>query len=122
MRVATDVGGTFTDLVYYDYDDLLDVLDGDEALQLSGLIDHEDLLDAMLVEQPLGILERRPDGDRDEILRGHDVADRDVGSRLESQIPVGQDADQATLVVRDRNTGDPIPGHDGESLGDHPVG
>src|SRR5262249_12189889 len=51
-------------------DRLLDVLDGDEALEASGAVDDEELLDAVLVQQLLGLLERRPDRRRDQVLAG----------------------------------------------------
>ena len=49
-------------------DRLLDVLDRDEALEVSGAVDDEELLDAVLVEELLGLLERRADRRRDQVL------------------------------------------------------
>ena len=52
-------------------DRLLDVLDGDEALEVAGAVHDQELLDAVLVEELLGLLERRADGRRDEVLLRH---------------------------------------------------
>ena len=74
-------------------DPLEDVLVGDQPLEVELLVDDQDLLDLVLVEELLGLLERRPDGDGDELL-GHDLFDGQVRPGLEADVPVGQDADQ----------------------------
>jgi hypothetical protein len=63
---------------------LLDVLDGDQAAQLEGVIDHQHLLDAVLVEQGQHLLAAGALAHRHQaVVPGHDVAHRDrrVGSR-----------------------------------------
>src|SRR5688572_1146250 len=75
---------------------LLDVLDGHQALEEPGRIDHEQLLDAVLVQQLLGALERRPLADGDELL-GHHRADRLVQVALEADVAVGEDADRPSV-------------------------
>ena len=73
---------------------LLDVLDGDQALQLVVVVDDQQLFDAVLVQDELGLFERGADGDGDEVFLGHHVADGNVGARLEAQVAVGEDADE----------------------------
>src|SRR5204863_391081 len=50
---------------------LVDVLYRDQSTQRTLLVDHRQLLDAMLSEYRLGFVECSPDGGGDEILRGH---------------------------------------------------
>ena len=73
---------------------LLDVFDGDQALELVLVVDHEQLLDAVLVEDVFGLFERGADRNRDEVFLGHHIADGDVGAGFEAQVAVGEDADQ----------------------------
>jgi hypothetical protein len=77
---------------------LLDVFDGDEALELVGVVDDEELFDAVLVEDVLGLLERGADGDGDEVGLGHHVADGDVGAGDEAEVAVGEDADELAVA------------------------
>ena len=78
---------------------LLDVLDGDEALELVVVVDDEELFDAVLVEDLFGLLERGADGDGDEVLLGHHVVDGNVGARDEAEVAVGEDADELAGCV-----------------------
>ena len=103
-------------------DRLLDVLDRDQPLEVAVPVDHEHLLDAVLVELGLGLLERRPLGDGDQVLLGHQLADRLVEVLLEAQVAVGEDADQVTLRVGHRHARDLVAGHHLERLADALVG
>ena len=100
---------------------LLDVFDGDEALELVGVVDDEKLFDAMLVQDLLGLLEGGADGNGDEVGLGHHVADGDVGAGDEAQIAVGEDADELALLG-DGDAGDLEAAHDFEGVGDGALG
>ena len=73
---------------------LLDVLDRDQALEVVVIVHHQQLLDAMLVQDRLRIGQRRAHRNRDQVLLGHHFADGNVGAGLEAQIAIGEDADQ----------------------------
>jgi hypothetical protein len=106
-------------------DHLLDVLDRDEPLQPEVPVDDEELFDLVLVKDLARLVERRADGDGDEVLPRHDVGNRPVHVRLEPEVAVGQDADEPALlaaVLRDRHAGDPVFLHQIERLVDAPVG
>ncbi len=100
---------------------LLDVFDGDEALELVVVVDDEELFDAVLVEDLFGLLERGADGDGDEVVLGHHVADGDVGAGDEAEVAVGEDADEAALAG-DGDAGDLEAAHELERVGDGLLG
>ena len=100
---------------------LLDVLDGDEALELVGVVDDEELFDAMLVEDLLGLFERGSYGDGDEVGLGHHVGDGDVGAGDEAEVAVGEDADELA-ALGDGDAGDLETAHDVEGIGDGALG
>ncbi len=95
----------------------LDVLDGDEAFELVVVIDDEEFLDAVLVEDVLGLLERGADGHGDEVLLGHDGVDGEVGAGDEAEVAVGENADELA-VLGDGDAGDLVTAHDLEGGGD----
>ncbi len=97
---------------------LLDVLDRDEALQIVVLIDDEQLFDAVLMQDALCFIERRADGNRDQLVLGHARLDREIETRFEPQVAVGEDADEAAFLGGDRNAGDPEAAHHVERFGD----
>ena len=72
-----------------------DVLDGGQAAQLEGVVDDEHALEAVLVHQRLGFVEGGAflHGDQT-VLRRHDVAQGLVEAVFETQVAVGDDADQ----------------------------
>ena len=73
---------------------LLDVLDGDQAAELALLVDHEQLLDAVLVEQLLAPLLRRSPS---RAVTSFLVISSSTGwsrLRLEAHVAAGEDADQ----------------------------
>ena len=77
---------------------LLDVFYGDEAFELVVVVDDEELFDAMLVEDVLGLLEGGANRDGDEVLLGHHVVDGNVGAGDEAEIAVGENADEAAFA------------------------
>ncbi len=83
----------------------LNVLDRDHAAQLEAVVDHQHLLDAMLVEQGNDFLAAGPLVHRHQpLLWGHHRADRRAHVRLETQVAVGDDADQF-LALHHRQSG-----------------
>ena len=62
-------------------DALRDVLDRDQALEHAVVVDDRELLDAVAVQQPLGLGERRPD------RRGDEVRARSSAPRPAAQCP-----------------------------------
>ena len=101
---------------------LLDVLHRDEASQHAVGVDDRQLLDLVPVERLPCLLEVRADRDRDEALRGHEGRDRPVDVVLEAKIAIGQDPDELAALVRDRDAGDVVVGHELQGLGDECVG
>ena len=78
---------------------LLDVLDRDQPDAAIVVVDHEQLLDAMLVQEPLRLLQ--PDAllDGDEPLLGHQLGDALVRVGGEAHVAIGEDADQPALAA-----------------------
>ena len=99
----------------------LDVLDRDEALELIGVVDDEELFDPVLVQDVLGFFERRADRDRDELFLGHDVADGQVRLVDEAQVAVGKDADKL-FVFRHGDAGNFIAAHHVERVRERLLG
>ena len=84
-----------------------DVLDSDQALEFKGIIDHQQALDLVLVEQHLGLRQRRAIRHRDQLVAlRHDVADGQVIARLKAQIASGNDTHDLA-AVENRETGYP---------------
>ena len=92
------------------FDTFFDVLDGDQALQLELLVDDRQFLDAVLVEDLPGLLQRRAFRRRHELLPFHDLRHLQVHPRFEPEIAVGENPDQLA-VLRDRNPGNAVTGH-----------
>jgi hypothetical protein len=83
-----------------------DVLDGDEALELPVAVDDQEALELVLVEQRLGIGERRAVGHGDELVAlRHDFADGHVVAGFKAQVAPRHDADDLA-AVDDREAGD----------------
>src|SRR2546423_863259 len=97
-------------------DGLLYVFDRDETFEVLVVVNDEKLFDAVLLQDDLGLVERRADGDGDERLRRHDLGDRDVEARLEAKVAVGDDADEVSVFVNDGDAADFITLHDCQSL------
>ena len=100
----------------------LEVLGGYQTLQLKVLVHHQHLLDAVLVKQRQDLILVRIFLDCDQaILRRHDLADRTVQTRFEAQVPVGDDARQAAVVL-DRQARNIVPPGDFQHLANALVG
>ena len=83
-----------------------DVLDGDQALEFEGIVDHQQALQLVPVQQRLGLQQRRAIGHGDELFaRRHDVADGNVVAGLEPQVAPCHDADHLAAVAHGE------PGH-----------
>ena len=65
-------------------DRLLDVLDGDQADAAILVVDHQQLLDAVLVQQALGLVLADALAHRDEVFVRHQLGDRLVADRWRS--------------------------------------
>ncbi len=90
-------------------DALEDVLHRDEAAKLHVAVDDEHALEAVAMHEALGDLDVRAFGHRHEaIALGHDVRHRLVEVRLEAQVAVGHDADDA-MPLDDRKSRDAVP-------------
>ena len=97
---------------------LLDVLDGDEADAAVGVIDHQQLFDAVLVEQALGFRLVHAFAHRDQALGGHQFRNRLLLVGSESHVAVGQDADQlAGRLLDHRDAGDAVIRHQAQRVG-----
>ncbi len=94
---------------------LLDVLDGDQPLEVPLVVDHQQLFDPVLVQVLLGLFESGPGRHGHQIFLGHDIGDRLVEPGFETQVAVGEDADQLAFLA-DGNTGDPVGLHQVESF------
>ena len=113
-------------------DPLLDVLDGDQALEPPVGVHHGQLLDLVAVEDLLGLGERRPGRRGDEVAAGHQGRDRLGEVVLEAEVAVREDADEDLVLVDDRHSGDVVALHqpervrdavggaEGDGLDDHP--
>ena len=85
-----------------------DVLDGHQAAQLEGVVDDDHALELVLVHQRLAVGQRRAFAHRDQALaRRHDLAHRGVEPRLETQVTVGDDADDG-LALQHRKARDAV--------------
>ena len=102
-------------------DRLLDVLDGDQALQPEVLVDDQQLLDLVLMQERARLVERRADRHGEQRVLRHHLVDRPVDVGLEPQIAVGEDADQPPFlaaVLGDRHARDPVVLHQVERFVD----
>ncbi len=89
---------------------LLDVLDGDQALEREVLVHHQQLLHAMLMQNLFGFLQRGPHRHRDQVLLRHHLRDGKIVASFESQVAIRQDADQLA-VLGDRHARDTVVLH-----------
>ena len=85
------------------------------------IVHHQQLLDAMLMQDRLGIAQGGADRDRDEVFLGHHFADGDIGSGFEAEIAIGEDADQL-FVLGHGHARDAVAAHDLQRVGDFFVG
>ena len=102
---------------------LLDVLDGDQADAAIVGVDHQQLLDAILVQQPLGLFLGRALAHRDQPLLGHQLAHRNGVLGGEAHVAVGEDADQlAAAALHHRDARDLVRFHQRQRVGQRLVG
>ncbi len=102
---------------------LVHVLDGDQPDAAIGVVHHQQLLDAVAVQQAARFLGADAVGDGDEVLPRHQLVDllRRVGG--EAHVAVGDDADQAVGVALDhRDAADPVGVHQRGDVGERLVG
>src|ERR1700730_14567691 len=95
---------------------LVHVFDRDEAAQAIVFVDQWKLFDSMRLQDFLGLLESDTRM-RGHHLGGHHVADMLVEALLETQVAVGEDADQP-LLGHHRQTRNAVTLHDRERLTD----
>ena len=101
---------------------LLDVLDRDQADAAIGIVHHDDLLDAVLVQQPLGFVGLHAFAHRDQLVLGHQLGDLLARIGGKAHVAVGEDAHQlaGALGVRalhHRHAGDVMPLHQRQRIG-----
>ena len=102
---------------------LVHVLDGDQPDAAVGVVHHQQLLDAVAVQQAPRLVRGDVGGDGDEVLPRHQFVDlqRRVGG--EADVAVGDDADQAVGVALDhRDAADAVGVHQGADVGERLVG
>ena len=102
---------------------LLDVLDRDQADQAVGIVDHQQLLDPVLVQQLHGLGAADALLHRDQPLGGHQLAHRPLAARHEADVAVGEDAGQPAARPFDhRQAGDLVALHQVERLAQRRLG
>ena len=84
---------------------LLNVLDGDQAFEITFLIHNRKFLHLCPCKNRLRFFQGRSFFRRNEILRSHTLRNRTAVILFKNQIPVRDDADQF-LSLRNRHTGD----------------
>ena len=85
---------------------LLDILDGDQTLEIKIIIDNREFLFTSLAENLLRFLDRDAFLGRDQAFGRHALPDLLAVVLFEKHITVGENADQL-LAFCDRHTGDP---------------
>ena len=105
---------------------LFHILDGDETDATILVVDHEQLLDAMLVQHPLGFILADALAHRDEVFVRHQF--RHLLARIgrEPHVAVGEDSDQlagrrGAAAGHHRNAGEAVIVHQGQRVGEHRV-
>ena len=105
------------------------IFDGDESSKLS-LLHHQQLLDAVLVQQFLGAAGRNARRHRDQLF-GHQGADRLGEVTRKANVSGGENAHRLVGIVDHRHAADVVLahhrqrvlqqhlGHDGDRVGDH---
>ena len=84
------------------------------------IVDHQQLLYAMLVQDQLGLFQRGAHRHGDQVVFGHHVAYGNVGAGFKTKVAVGEDAYQL-FAARYRHAGDLVATHHFESVADHLV-
>ena len=114
-------------------DGLLNVLDGDQALQVHFLVHDGQLLDLPLTQNGLGLVQGGAHEPGDQPLLGHDLVHAAGHVGLKLHVAVGDDADELAVLVHDGHAGDAelchqgvrvaegVLGREGEGIGDDAV-
>ncbi len=100
-----------------------DVFDGDQADAAIGVVDHQQLLDAVRVQQALGF--GLVDGftvHGDQLVLGLQFADRLIGIGGEAHVAIGENADQASACFDHRNARDAVARHQMQRVAQFCVG
>ncbi len=105
---------------------LLDVLDGDQADAASVLVDHHQLLDAVLMQQPARFVLGDALADGDHLAR-HQLGDRLARIVGEAHVAVGDDAEESGRLavgaaLDHRHAGNAGPSHQRQRVGERRVG
>src|ERR1700674_1796872 len=77
---------------------LLDVLYGNQSLEIIFVVDDKKFFDAVLVQDFFGIFKRSAHRHSDQIFLGHHPIDGNVEASLEAEVAIGEDADQAPML------------------------
>ena len=106
---------------------LLDVLHGDEADAAIIGVDDQKLLDAVLVQEPLGFLLADAFAHRDQAFLGHQLGDFLPLVGGEAHVAVGEDADElagaaAAAALDDRNAGNVVLLHQRQRIRERRIG
>ncbi len=86
---------------------LFDVFDRDQTFELEALVHDQKLFDAMLVQQLFCSVEIDAGLHRHQVFLGHDLGYRTIVALFETQIAIGEDADQPAILCH-RQPGDAI--------------
>ena len=100
---------------------LLDVLDRDQPDAAVVVVDDQELLDAVLVEEALGLDRVDRVADRDQIVAGHQFGDRLRRIGGEADVAVGEDAEEPArrgTVGDHRDAGYAVAAHELERVGE----
>ena len=89
----------------------LDVAHGHQPGQLAAAVYQQELLDLGGVEDALGVIQRGLRVGGDQVFLGHHVADGQLPGLEELQIPPGDDAHHAPVVLDDGHTRDVVQLH-----------
>ena len=91
---------------------LVHVLDGDQPDAAVGVVHHQQLLDAVAVQQAARLVGADAGGDGDQVLPRHQFVDPQVGIGGEADVAVGDDTDQAVGFALDhRDAADAVRVH-----------
>ena len=90
---------------------LLDILDGDEADAMEGIIHHQQLLDPAGVEQTARLFLTGAERHGGEVLGRHQLAHRLERVFGKAHVAVGENADQLAACVDHRNAADAVLQH-----------
>ena len=108
-------------------DRLFDVLYRNEADAAVIAIDHQELLDAMLVQEALGLILTDAVIHRDKRVPGHQLGDFLPLVGGEAHVAIGEDSDKlagapVTAALDDRDAGNMVLLHQGKRVGQRRIG